>query len=81
MIKAYNKDIMSQLNIFLDIIRNNKLIYEICRKSQELDLKNYYIGAGFITQSIWNYLSDYSITYGINDIDIVYFDDDVSFDK
>jgi len=79
--KAYNKDITTQLNTFLDIISNNKLICKICIKSQEMDLKNYYIGTGFITQSTWNYLSDYSLTYGIDDIDIVYFDEDVSFEK
>ncbi|NLW46251.1 MAG: nucleotidyltransferase family protein [Firmicutes bacterium] len=81
MLKAYNKDIKTQLNVLLDIVTNNKLIHEICRISQELDLKNYYIGAGFIAQSAWNYMSNYSLTHGINDIDIAYFDEDVSLEK
>jgi hypothetical protein len=80
-IKAYNKDIKTQLNALLNIVSNNKLVYEICRISQDLDLRNYYIGAGFIAQSVWNHMSNYSLTHGINDIDIAYFDEDISFEK
>jgi uncharacterized protein len=38
-------------------------------------LENYYIGAGVITQSVWNYLHDYPPSFGIGDADIIYFDE------
>ncbi|WP_390217225.1 nucleotidyltransferase family protein [Halobacillus seohaensis] len=37
--------------------------------------EHYYVGAGCITQSVWNVLCGYELGYGIGDIDIVYFDD------
>lgn len=76
-----NDDSISQLNTFFDIVNKNEFMYEICRKSSELKLKNCYVGAGFIAQSIWNHLFGYSLTHGINDIDIVYFDEDLSFEN
>lgn len=39
-----------------------------------LGLDQYYVGAGCITQTVWNYLTDRPLTFGINDIDIIYFD-------
>lgn len=34
-----------------------------------------------ITQTVWNYLIDKPLSYGISDIDIVYYDIDLSSDK
>lgn len=44
-------------------------------------LKNYYIGAGVITQSVWNYLHNYPPSYGIGDADIIYFDENGTLDE
>lgn len=43
-------------------------------RASQLGIDNYYIGAGCITQTVWNYLSDYPLNYGIKDIDFVYYD-------
>ncbi|MCA1063741.1 nucleotidyltransferase family protein [Rossellomorea aquimaris] len=61
------------------------LLVEMISKSEELNrllhiLKNmnlpfdYYVGAGCITNTIWNDISDYPLEYGISDVDIVYYD-------
>ncbi|NME07076.1 nucleotidyltransferase family protein [Psychrobacillus sp. BL-248-WT-3] len=34
----------------------------------------YYVGAGSVTNTIWNEISGYPLEYGISDIDIVYYD-------
>ncbi|SFK38622.1 hypothetical protein SAMN04487936_112136 [Halobacillus dabanensis] len=44
-------------------------------------LENYYLGAGVITQSVWNYLHGYPPSYGIGDADIIYFDEKGTLDE
>ena len=38
----------------------------------------WYVVAGCVNQTVWNYLTGREIEYGIGDYDIVYWDDDVS---
>ncbi|MFD2444764.1 nucleotidyltransferase family protein [Bacillus sp. CGMCC 1.16607] len=58
----------------IEIVRENEMIVKVLDILQELkDAPNCYLGAGAITNTIWNYLSNYPLTYGISDIDIVYF--------
>ena len=40
----------------------------------KLSLPNFYIAAGSIFQTIWNYYDNKSLNFGIKDIDIVYYD-------
>lgn len=42
----------------------------------QLNISDYYIGAGAISQTIWNHLLNKDMSYGISDIDIVYYDAD-----
>lgn len=44
-------------------------------------INNYYVGAGCINQTVFNYLHGYDIQYGIKDYDIVYYDEDTSYDS
>jgi hypothetical protein len=37
-------------------------------------LPNWYLGAGAVTQTVWNVLHDYEPAHGIKDYDVVYFD-------
>ena len=78
---AKDKDISLQIEYLKQILLMNEKIVYILDKLQELNLQNYYIGAGRINQTIWNYLLDLPLDYGIDDVDIVYFDSDVSEEK
>lgn len=69
---------ISRLRYLTRILKSNEEIYETLRKATELGIKNYYIGGGCITQSVWNYLSENELLYGISDIDLVYFEPDLS---
>ncbi|MFC5700385.1 nucleotidyltransferase family protein [Cohnella faecalis] len=60
------------------IIEQNKLVYDFLNQVQKLKINHYYIGAGCITQTVWNHLCGMPLSYGIKDIDFVYFDDDLS---
>ncbi len=59
---------------FFSVIKQNEELMKVFDALDKLDIKNYYVGAGAIAQSIWNYKTGKDINYGISDIDIVYFD-------
>lgn len=75
LLSGYNSDINTQLKILKKIISKNEKLYTVINRAQRLGISNYYIGAGCITQTVWNYLSNNPLHQGIDDIDFVYFND------
>ncbi|MDP4549576.1 nucleotidyltransferase family protein [Alkalihalobacillus macyae] len=69
-----NKDVNSQVEILENILNLNENIEKVLKVSQ-IEFDHYYVGAGSLVQTVWNYLSGYPLNYGISDIDIIYFDD------
>jgi hypothetical protein len=66
----------------IEVIQKSDFLCQVFSKTNLLGLAQYYVGAGCITQTVWNYLTDRPLTYGIDDIDIVYFDDqNLSYEK
>ncbi len=58
----------------MEIVMRNEVIYDFLLRIDQLPLRNYFIGAGCITQTIWNDLSGYPLCHGIKDVDVVYYD-------
>lgn len=81
MMQGHNCDIDTQKQLLHRILSENEILYEVIVKAQELGLEKCYIGAGCICQTVWNYQNGLEPMYGISDIDIVYFDDDLSYEK
>ena len=52
---GYNCDIEIQRQLLRRILSENKILYEVIRNAQKLGLEKYYIGAGCICQTVWNY--------------------------
>lgn len=75
MIQSYNLDIDIQSKRLAEILMSSELVHSAVERASQLNIENYYIGAGCITQTVWNYLSEYPLDYGIKDIDFVYYDD------
>ena len=75
LLSGYNSDILTQSKILENIIMSSKTINIAIERAKLLDIENYYIGAGCIAQTVWNYLFNNPLEYGIKDIDFVYFDD------
>jgi hypothetical protein len=71
----FNTDIYSQINLLQQILQQNKFIQQVFARADELQLPNWYLGAGCITQTVWNYISKQEATAHIKDIDLVYFDE------
>ncbi len=83
-VNYHNTDMESQINALKAIIRLNSSLNSLLEKLESNSILNsyvYYIGAGCITQSVWNYLCGMPLDNGIKDIDLVYFDADLSFKK
>jgi len=77
---GYNTDLLSQINQLIEILKLNKELYSIIEKATVIGLNNYYIGAGCITQTVWNYQTGFELSNGISDVDFVYYDNsDLSF--
>lgn len=70
-----SRNMKREKEYLISIIESSGLLLEIFNKARNLELNSYFVGAGCITQTVWNQLTGRSLTYGISDIDIVYFDD------
>lgn len=68
------KSINEQNDMFISILQQNKDLMVILDYITELKLPNFYIAAGSIFQTIWNYYDNKPLNYGIKDIDIIYYD-------
>lgn len=69
-----------QLEHFWTLLASSPLILEALDVLAELDLPDWYLGGGCITQTIWNAISGYEALEHILDFDIVYFDEqDLSY--
>lgn len=64
-----------------DILIKNKAFISILEKALELSLPNWYVGAGSIAQTVWNYKNGFDLNHGIKDYDLVYFDTNISEEK
>jgi hypothetical protein len=77
---GYNTDLLTQIGQLEKVLLSNEVLYKVLRKAHTIGLQNYYIGAGCIAQTLWNYLMNFELTQGISDIDFVYYDSsDLSF--
>ncbi len=66
--------------ILKNLILRNNLLQTILSRSWQLRLPNWYLGAGCIAQTVWNMLHAYSPEENIKDIDIAYYDPDLSYE-
>ncbi|MEE8335954.1 MAG: nucleotidyltransferase family protein, partial [Candidatus Neomarinimicrobiota bacterium] len=67
---------------FIAIILKNKALSAVAEKAARLELNNWYVGAGVLCQTYWNYVHGFPLQTHIRDIDLVYFEDaDLSWEK
>lgn len=68
------KSLNEQNEIFVSILKQNTELMMILEYISKLKLPNFYIAAGSVFQTIWNYYDTKPLNYGIKDIDIIYYD-------
>ena len=85
MLDGSNKSIDIQIEILKEILFKNEKLVETLKVLEEYAKKNpkfrnYYVVAGGVNQTVFNYYHGYDINYGIKDFDIVYYDSDESYE-
>ncbi len=68
------KSLEEQNEKFISILKENKDLMKVLDYLEELGLPNFYIAAGSLYQTIWNYYDERQLNYGIDDVDIIYCD-------
>lgn len=58
----------------LNLVNKNEDMMRIIRIVKSLNLPEWYIGAGFVRNPVWDYLSGHEKLTPSSDIDVVYFD-------
>ncbi|MGG3471035.1 nucleotidyltransferase family protein [Neobacillus pocheonensis] len=62
-------------NLLVKTVSKSEPLTRILQVLKELNLPfDYYVGAGCVTNTVWNDISGYPLEYGISDVDIVYYD-------
>ncbi|MBI4860629.1 MAG: nucleotidyltransferase family protein [Candidatus Riflebacteria bacterium] len=71
---GFNLDLASQKAALQAIVQDSDLLRAMLERAGALRLPNWYVGAGCVTQSVWNHLCGFPPLHGIKDVDLVYFD-------
>lgn len=69
-----NKPLSEQVDGLINILLKNPYVNKILNGKPFPDGISWYLGAGCLCQSVWNWLSGRKITEGIKDYDLVYYD-------
>jgi uncharacterized protein len=82
MIPAIFEDLPFQLKMIETIkILKSPVLKSILDRTPDLSLPNWYLGAGCIAETVWNFHSGRDLLLNISDADLVCFDDaDLSFE-
>ena len=69
---------MTQTEQLMQMLEKNKSVQFILEHAEELDMPNWYLGAGGIVQTVWNVTHGFDPENSIKDYDLVYYDADTS---
>lgn len=75
------KSLYEQNEGIIKILKENKKLMDVLDYIETLNLPNFYIAAGSVFQTIWNFYDKKDLNYNIKDIDVIYYNDkDLSID-
>jgi uncharacterized protein len=60
----------------VDYIQSSELMMDVLLAAQSANLPQWFVGAGFIRNTVWDILSGIEPSFEFNDIDLAYYDDD-----
>ncbi|KAI0376148.1 DUF925-domain-containing protein [Hypomontagnella monticulosa] len=73
--------LQAQLVHLRNVLSTNRTLVEVLTRAASLNLPNWYLAAGALSQTIWNNVSSLPPETGIHDYDLVYFDaSDLSYE-
>jgi len=59
----------------IDYVKNDEFMMDALRTAKSANLPNWYIGAGFIRNTVWDIQHSFKVNHDHNDLDLGYFDD------
>jgi hypothetical protein len=65
---------------FLEIVLADPTVAAVLEQAPSLDVRDWWLTAGALFQTVWNALTDRPQGHGIRDADFFYFDDDTSWE-
>ena len=75
------KSLYEQNKEIISIIKMNKNLINVLNYIETLKMPNYYIAAGSVFQTVWNFYDKKDLNNNIKDIDVIYYDNnDLSID-
>ena len=69
------KSLYEQNEEMITILKMNSDLMDVLNYIETLKLPNFYIAAGSVFQTVWNFYDKNDLNYNIKDIDVIYFDD------
>ena len=71
--KMNNTSEMNKIKL-IEIMQQQPWLMDALKSVRDLQLPDWYIAAGAIRNTVWNYLHGYPTTHNQKDVDVVYFD-------
>ena len=71
---GHNQNLDRQVDCLERILKQNKTIKRVLELAPQLQMPNWYLGAGCIAQTVWNVHHGFDLNHGIKDYDLVYYD-------
>src|SRR5919205_3518105 len=56
------------------ILRSNEWLMSVLHAARAVDLPDWFVGAGAIRSTVWDYLHGYTVPTPLADVDVVFFD-------
>lgn len=75
---AHNQNLQKQIDALEKVLAQNKVVSKILELAPKLEMPNWYLGAGCIAQTVWNFEHGFELANGIKDCDLVYYSPDIS---
>lgn len=77
---GFNEDIATQMQLLENIVLQNEPLKYVINRIAELEDETMYLASGSIAQTIWNYQEGKPLMNEISDFDVVYFDENLSYE-
>lgn len=61
-----------------EVLAQNPQLMKVLERASELGIRDWYVGAGGIAQTFWNHAHGFDPMHEIKDLDLVYWDPDMS---
>jgi hypothetical protein len=71
---GHNRNLATQINCVKELLSRSGIINEVLRRAPDLQVPNWYLGAGCVAQTVWNAAHGFEPSFGIKDYDLVYYD-------